>query len=118
MDFRVEEIVTEHTPSTVRYRFTVQDTGIGMSEEFLKHIFEPFTREQAAERIEGTGLGLSIAKRLVDLMGGTISVESGINQGTRFIVELERQNKPWLRIRTAGKRPIRKWQVSFMDAIF
>ncbi len=89
VDFRVEEIVTEHTPSTVRYRFTVQDTGIGMSEEFLKHIFEPFTREQAAERIEGTGLGLSIAKRLVDLMGGTISVESGINQGTRFIVELE-----------------------------
>lgn len=89
VDFRVEEIVTEHTQSTVRYRFTVQDTGIGMSEEFLKHIFEPFTREQAAERIEGTGLGLSIAKRLVDLMGGTISVESGINQGTRFIVELE-----------------------------
>ncbi len=89
VDFRVEEIVTEHTPSTVRYRFTVQDTGIGMSEEFLKHIFEPFTREQAAERIEGTGLGLSIAKRLVDMMGGDISVESGSIREARFTVELE-----------------------------
>ena len=60
-----------------------------MREEFLKHIFEPFTREQGAERIEGTGLGLSIAKRLVDLMGGRITVESRVNQGSRFMAELE-----------------------------
>lgn len=89
VEFRVEEIVPENSPADIRYRFTVQDTGIGMSEEFLKHIFEPFTRERAAEGIEGTGLGLSIAKRLVDLMGGTITVESRTGQGTRFTVELE-----------------------------
>lgn len=89
VDFQVEEIAPENRPENIRYRFTVNDTGIGMSEEFLKHIFEPFTREQEAERIEGTGLGLSIAKRLVDLMGGTISVESRIGQGSKFTVELE-----------------------------
>lgn len=84
-----EEPATDHTQAYIRYRFTVQDTGIGMSGEFLKHIFEPFTREQAAAQIEGTGLGLSIAKRLVDIMGGEISVESRIGQGSRFTVELE-----------------------------
>lgn len=84
-----EEPATDHTQADIRYRFTVQDTGIGMSGEFLKHIFEPFTREQAAAQIEGTGLGLSIAKRLVDIMGGEISVESRIGQGSRFTVELE-----------------------------
>ncbi|WP_294147838.1 PAS domain-containing hybrid sensor histidine kinase/response regulator [uncultured Clostridium sp.] len=89
VDFLVEETVPEKTAGDIRYRFTVQDTGIGMSEEFLKHIFEPFTREQTVERIEGTGLGLSIAKRLVDLMGGKISVESSLGQGSRFTVELE-----------------------------
>ena len=60
-----------------------------MTEEFLEHIFEPFSREQTAEHIEGTGLGLSITKRLVDLMDGVISVESRINSGSRFTVELE-----------------------------
>ncbi len=89
VDFRVEEIAPENMPMDIRYRFIVQDTGIGMREEFLKHIFEPFTREQGAERIEGTGLGLSIAKRLVDLMGGRITVESRVNQGSRFMAELE-----------------------------
>lgn len=88
-DAEAEEPATDHTQADIRYRFTVQDTGIGMSGEFLKHIFEPFTREQAAAQIEGTGLGLSIAKRLVDIMGGEISVESRIGQGSRFTVELE-----------------------------
>ena len=65
VDFRVEEIAPENMPMDIRYRFIVQDTGIGMREEFLKHIFEPFTREQGAERIEGTGLGLRSEERRV-----------------------------------------------------
>ena len=87
--FLANETAPIKAPGNIRYRFTVRDTGIGMSEEFLKHIFEPFTREQTADRLEGTGLGLSIAKRLVDLMDGEMSVESRLHQGTRFTVELE-----------------------------
>lgn len=60
-----------------------------MSDEFLSHIFEPFVRNPKMERVEGSGLGLSITKGLVDLMGGTISVESKLHQGTTFQIELE-----------------------------
>lgn len=84
----VEEL-DAHKDGWVRYRFTVSDTGIGMSEEFIAHIFERFVRSNNAARVEGTGLGLSITKGLIDLMGGDISVESKINQGTTFRVELE-----------------------------
>ena len=73
----------------VRYRFTVQDTGIGISDEFLNRLFEPFNRSKKVSKVEGTGLGLSITKGLVDLMGGTIQVESKLGQGTKFEVELE-----------------------------
>ncbi len=95
VEFLAEEVpVTEREPSgnrsgRTRYRFTISDTGQGMSEEFLTHVFEPFTRSGAAARIEGTGLGLSITKGLVDLMEGEISVESRIDEGTTFRVELE-----------------------------
>ena len=68
-----------------RYRFVVQDDGIGMSEEFQKTLFEPFTREEKS----GTGLGMAITKSIVDLMGGTIHVESTPGKGTRFEVVLE-----------------------------
>ncbi|PWM36211.1 MAG: PAS domain S-box protein [Clostridiales bacterium] len=87
--FAVEELPPERGERNVRYRFTVRDTGIGMSEEFLEHIFEPFTRNGNTQRVEGTGLGLSITKGLVDLMGGRISVESELHKGTTFFVELE-----------------------------
>lgn len=60
-----------------------------MSEEFLAHLFEPFTRSRSATRVEGTGLGLSITKGLVDLMNGEITVESRERAGTTFCVELE-----------------------------
>lgn len=73
----------------VRYSFTVSDTGIGISDEFLENIFLPFTRSYAVAKIEGTGLGLSITKGLVDLMGGKITVDSKKNTGTVFKVELE-----------------------------
>lgn len=72
------------------YTLVVADTGIGMSEEYQKVLFEPFTREDrtSVNRVQGTGLGLSIVKSLVDLLGGTISVESELGKGTRFEVNL------------------------------
>lgn len=72
------------------YRFIIEDTGIGMSEEYLSHIFEEFTREHTSteSKVVGTGLGLPIVKALVDLMGGTIDVESKVGKGTKFTVVL------------------------------
>lgn len=73
------------------FRYTVSDTGIGMSKEFLSHLFEPFSRAESATKsgVIGTGLGMSITKSLVDLMGGTISVESELGVGTTVRVEFE-----------------------------
>lgn len=69
---------------------TIKDTGIGMSEEYLPRIFEEFSREHTASenKIEGTGLGMPIVKKLVDLMDGTIEVESKLGRGTIFTVTL------------------------------
>lgn len=68
------------------YVFTVKDTGIGMSEEFLKHIFEPFEREENStiSGIQGTGLGMAITKNIVDMMNGNIEVQSEQGVGTQF----------------------------------
>jgi CheY-like chemotaxis protein len=73
------------------YRFLVEDNGVGMSEEFLAHLFEPFSREKnsTASGVPGSGLGLAISKRLVDLMGGTISVQSRLDEGTQVRIDLE-----------------------------
>ena len=80
-----------HTEHYTKYRFVVQDNGIGMSEEFQKTLFEPFTREEKSgtNKVQGTGLGMAITKSIVDLMGGTIHVESTTGKGTRFEVVLE-----------------------------
>ena len=74
----------------VRYSILVRDTGIGMSPEFLEHLFEPFMqeRDQRAEGVARTGLGLAIVKRIVDLMQGSIRVESVKNQGTQVQVQV------------------------------
>ena len=74
-----------------RYRFIVRDTGIGISEDYLPHIFESFTREQSTttNRVQGTGLGLAITAKIVELMGGTISVKSKLGEGSEFTVELD-----------------------------
>ena len=71
------------------YEFKVKDTGIGMSPEFLQHVFEPFEREQTStvSGIQGTGLGLAITKNIVDMMGGTITVESEVGKGSEFTVK-------------------------------
>ena len=87
--FLAKEIPAAGQEGRVRYRFTIRDTGIGMSEEFQAHLFEPFTRDQNVSRVEGTGLGLSITKGLVELMSGELSVESREQAGTSFCVELE-----------------------------
>lgn len=89
VSFLAEEIQLPRAENRVRYRFTISDTGMGMPEEFISHIFEPFSRSRAAARIEGTGLGLSITKGLVDLMNGNITVRSQVGQGSVFSVELE-----------------------------
>ena len=73
-----------------RYEFRIKDNGIGMSAEFQKHIFEEFSREESStvSGIQGTGLGMSITKKIVDLMGGTIAIESEPGKGSEFIVDL------------------------------
>ena len=72
-------------------RIRISDTGIGMSQDYLKKIFEAFTREQntTKSKIAGTGLGMSIVKKYVDLLGGTINVESELGKGSTFTVTLK-----------------------------
>ena len=79
------------SPSYVHLRFVVTDDGIGMSEEFQKTIFDPFTREVSSltNKVQGTGLGMAITRNLVNLMSGTISVESEKDVGSTFTVDLE-----------------------------
>ena len=92
------------------YRFTIQDTGIGMSEEFQNHMFEPFVQENIDARTsyQGTGLGLAITKDLIDLMKGSIAVKSRQNVGTTFVVEIPLEidhTKPKKTIETEYKIP-------------
>ena len=72
------------------YIFTIKDNGNGMSPEFVEHIFEPFEREASATQsgIQGTGLGMAITKNIVEMMNGSISVESKLGQGSTFTIEL------------------------------
>ena len=73
------------------YELRVKDTGIGMSEEFAQHIFEPFERERTStvSGIQGTGLGMAITKSIVDTMGGTIELHTEKDKGTEFIINLD-----------------------------
>ncbi len=72
------------------YIFTVKDNGVGMSSEFVKHVFEPFEREATVTQsgIQGTGLGMAITKNIIEMMNGTIEVESEIGKGSTFTVTL------------------------------
>ena len=91
IDFNVE--VLGRNDGVVALRFIVKDTGIGMSKDFQKKMFKQFEREKApdAANISGTGLGLFITKYVVELMGGTISVNSEVGEGSEFVVELALQ---------------------------
>ncbi len=85
--FSVHELVRNEQER--RYQFVIADSGIGMTPEFVEHIFEPFSREETAARnIQGTGLGMAITKNVVDAMGGTIHVESTPGKGSSFFVEI------------------------------
>ena len=90
IDFSLEETECDRR-GYARFVMTVQDTGIGMSKEFQKVLFEPFTREKSStvSRIQGTGLGLSIVKSLLELTGGKIEVSSEPGKGTRFDVTVD-----------------------------
>lgn len=92
--FKVEKLPSLSDIRWVYYRFTISDTGIGMDEETLAHLFEPFVRSRVVSRMEGTGLGLSIVKGLVELMEGTITVQSQPDKGTVFTIELKNEAAP------------------------
>ena len=85
---KVHEAVSEN-PSRIRYIFSCEDTGIGMCEEYLPHVYEEFSREHTTteNKVQGTGLGLSIIKSMIELMGGSIQVESRQGIGTKFTVD-------------------------------
>ena len=91
----------ERVPGSNRnkYRFIIRDTGIGISEEYLPHIFESFTREQSTKinRVQGTGLGLAITGKIVELMGGSIFVKSKLGEGSEFVVEVELESLETIR---------------------
>lgn len=82
------EVTLESLPED-HYRFSCKDNGIGMSEEFLKHISEDYVRAEDSRisKVQGTGLGMSIVKGLTDLMGGTLSIQSKLGEGSTFSVE-------------------------------
>ena len=79
------------TDKTVKITYVVADTGIGMTPEYMQHMYDPFTRQtdSRVNTIQGTGLGLSITKKMIDLMNGTIDCESEVGKGTTFTVQLE-----------------------------
>ncbi len=89
INFRVTEKASSQ-PGYAAFEFRIRDTGIGMSEEFQKTLFEAFTREHTnlVSDIQGTGLGMAITKSIVDMMGGTITVNSKQGEGTEFVVDL------------------------------
>lgn len=114
----IDELDSEDEKNA-NYKVVVEDNGIGMSQDYLPHIFEEFSREHTftETRVAGTGLGLPIVKSLVDRMGGTIEVESEEGKGTRFIMkfsfpvslenqvrEKEKQNIPDITEKLEGKR--------------
>lgn len=116
--FELTEIESDR-PGIAMYQTIVSDNGIGMSQDYLPHLFEEFSRERSSteSKINGTGLGMPIVKKLVILMGGSISVESEVGKGTKFTVvlphkiieqEVEHENKTQenatIKLDLSGKR--------------
>lgn len=90
------------------YRWTISDTGIGMSPEFLAHIFDPFTQERQDARsvYQGTGLGMAIVKRLIDAMEGTISITSEEGKGSTFVITIPFEIAPAEDKKPQDKKPV------------
>jgi len=91
VDFTIKESPSAKGPGYVHLAFVVQDNGIGMTDEYVRHIFECFSREDSlrVQKTEGSGLGMAITKYIVDAMGGEISIQSEPNVGTEFTVLLD-----------------------------
>ena len=112
IDFSLENLSVEN--GVITDKVTIRDTGIGISPEFLPHIFEAFSQEDATRTnsYEGTGLGMSITKQLLELMGGDISVESELGKGSCFTIILklniatEEQIKDWKKMQVSIERDI------------
>jgi signal transduction histidine kinase len=90
-DARPEIEVYGHVAGAM-YELSVSDNGIGMSPDEARHAFEPFYRAKRAPDTQGTGLGLSIVKRVVEVTGGTVSIDSQVGRGTRFTVQVPRED--------------------------
>lgn len=105
--FEVEELIST-TPECGLFRFTFSDTGIGIKPEFLPFLFDAFTRERDSrvDKTEGSGLGMAITKKLTELFGGTIDVQSQLGKGTTFCIELPLQlaSPGWEPISWKGRR--------------
>ena len=101
---------TESTAEDASYELRVKDSGIGMTKEFAATVFEMFTRERTStvSGIQGTGLGMSITKNIVDMMGGTIDVETAPGEGTIFIIRFRLRLAPELAEAEAEKEAARK----------
>ena len=91
ISFRISQFESDK-PGYAKYEFRIKDNGMGMGKEFLKHIFDPFERDLSNTKtlgIQGTGLGMTITKKMVEIMSGTISVESELDKGSEFTVTLD-----------------------------
>ena len=109
------------TDEQIVYRITVEDNGIGMSEEFQKKMFEPFARETEGYQSEyqGTGLGMSIVKKILDKMHGTIEVYSRKNEGSRFVVtvpfQIDTQKKVHFMEKECAEAPVQGKQILLVE---
>lgn len=106
--FIVEEM-SEKRPDYARFKFTITDTGIGMSEDFVGHIFDSFARERSStvSGIEGAGLGMAITKELVDMMGGVIEIQSELGTGTIVSMRID--------FRIAEDEPLKESDVEIIN---
>ena len=108
MDIYLDEKDIPRQPEQVRLTFQVKDTGVGISQEFQKVLFDSFTRgkDSRIDTIQGSGLGMAITKQLVDLLGGTIQVDSQEGEGSAFtvILDLDRAPAPENEGRLDGER--------------
>ncbi len=109
INFSINELPTQ-SKGFGCYEFIIEDNGIGMSEEFQKVLFEPFTRadDKRTTKVQGTGLGMAIAKNIVNMMNGTIKVESKLGQGSKFTIRifLKLQDKAFAKIEELVGLPV------------
>ncbi|MBR4615422.1 MAG: response regulator, partial [Kiritimatiellae bacterium] len=112
---KISVTLTESEPSETEalYELRVRDSGIGMSKEFADTVFESFTRERTStvSGIQGTGLGMAITKNIVDMMGGSIKVETEPGKGTEFIIDLRLRRAPELAEKEAKKEAARQEEI-------